>query len=226
MNERKTKGLTNLNSDENIIRDTCVSLARMYFSQFAAISCYICLQQNVGHFVCEESDYGSILFIYLITKPYSNATRVSWSHATLGFNEIIVSQHVTLIYWINSTGTKVQRNRTRSKMCSYILKCWSRVYIRVASFVTTLPATNGINSSPPGQNGRHFADDIFSCILVNETCCIVNKSSLKFVPNGPIDNNPALVEIMAWRRIGDKPLSEPMLTRFTDAYVQHSWKMS
>ena len=40
MNERKTKGLTNLNSDEKIIRDTCVSLARMYFSQFAAISCF------------------------------------------------------------------------------------------------------------------------------------------------------------------------------------------
>ena len=40
MNERKTKGLTNLNADEKIIRDTCVSLARMYFSQFAAISCY------------------------------------------------------------------------------------------------------------------------------------------------------------------------------------------
>ena len=41
MNERKTKGLTNLNSDEKIIRETCVSLAWMYFSQFAAISCFI-----------------------------------------------------------------------------------------------------------------------------------------------------------------------------------------
>ena len=28
---------------------------------------------------------------------------------------------------------------------------------------------------------------------------------------GPIDNNPALVQIMAWRRSGDKPLSEPMM---------------
>ena len=28
--------------------------------------------------------------------------------------------------------------------------------------------------------------------------------SLKFVPTGPIDNNPALVQIMAWHRIGDK----------------------
>ena len=46
-----------------------------------------------------------------------------------------------------------------------------------------------------------------------------------FVPNGPIYNNPALVQIMAWRRIGDKPLSEPMLSRFTDAYMRHYGEM-
>ena len=34
-----------------------------------------------------------------------------------------------------------------------------------------------------------------------------------------IINNPALVKIIAWRRIGAKPLSEPMLTRFTDVYI-------
>ena len=50
--------------------------------------------------------------------------------------------------------------------------------------------------------------------------------SLKFVPRDPIDNIPALVQIMAWRRIGDKPLSEPMLTRFTGAYTRHLGKMS
>ena len=33
--------------------------------------------------------------------------------------------------------------------------------------------------------------------------------SPKFVPDDPIDNNPALVKIMAWRRIGN---NEPMLT--------------
>ena len=48
MNERKTKGLTNLNSDEKIIRDTCVSLARMYFSQFAAISCLYVVGNPLG----------------------------------------------------------------------------------------------------------------------------------------------------------------------------------
>ena len=30
---------------------------------------------------------------------------------------------------------------------------------------------------------------------------------------GPINNIPALVQIMAWRRPGDKPLSEPMMVR-------------
>ena len=40
---------------------------------------------------------------------------------------------------------------------------------------------------------------------------------MKFIPSGPISNIPALVQIMAWRLPGDKLLSEPMLTRFTDA---------
>ena len=35
---------------------------------------------------------------------------------------------------------------------------------------------------------------------------------------GPIDSNQVLVKIMARRRIGDMPLSESMLTRFTDIF--------
>ena len=42
---------------------------------------------------------------------------------------------------------------------------------------------------PPGQNGRHFADDIFRCIFVKEKFCIMIKISLKFVPKGPVGNN-------------------------------------
>ena len=41
-----------------------------------------------------------------------------------------------------------------------------------------------------------------------------------------IDSNPALVEIMAWRQIGDKPLCEAMFTWFNDAYMRHMGKMS
>ena len=45
----------------------------------------------------------------------------------------------------------------------------------------------------PGQNGRHFADDIFLCIFTNEKFCILIKIPPKFVPKGPIDNKPAFV---------------------------------
>ena len=52
-----------------------------------------------------------------------------------------------------------------------------------------------------------FADDIFKCIFFNENIWIVIKISLNFVPKGPINNISSLVQIMAWRRPGDKPLS-------------------
>ena len=66
-----------------------------------------------------------------------------------------------------------------------------------------------------------LADDIFKCIFLNENVWLSIKISLKFVPQGPINNIPVVAQIMAWRRPGDKPLSEPMLTRFTDAYMRH-----
>ena len=76
-------------------------------------------------------------------------------------------------------------------------------------------AWHGVNTLRPGQDGRHFADDIFTCIFINENCCSLIKFSLKYVRKYPIDNNPALVQIMAWRRSGDKPLSEPMMVNLS-----------
>ena len=68
-----------------------------------------------------------------------------------------------------------------------------------------------VNTFRPRRNKQLFADDIFNCIFFNENVWISIKFSLKFVPKGPINNIPALVQIMAWRRSGDKPLSEPMM---------------
>ena len=67
------------------------------------------------------------------------------------------------------------------------------------------------NSLRPRQNGRHLPNDILKCIFLNEYVWISIKISLKFVRKGPIKIIPALVQIMAWRRPGDKPLSEPMM---------------
>ena len=68
-----------------------------------------------------------------------------------------------------------------------------------------------INTLRPKQNGRHFPDDIFKWIFLNENVWISINISLKFVPRGPINNIPTLVQVMAWRPSGDKPLSEPMM---------------
>ena len=48
-----------------------------------------------------------------------------------------------------------------------------------------------------------------------------DRISLKFVPNGPIDNETTSVQVMAWRRTSDKTLPEPMLNQFTNAYMRH-----
>ena len=65
-----------------------------------------------------------------------------------------------------------------------------------------------INSSPPGQKGRHFADDNFKSVFMNDKFFILIRISLKFVPKTAIDNKAALVQGMAWRRTGDNPLPD------------------
>ena len=56
------------------------------------------------------------------------------------------------------------------------------------------------NTLRPIQNGGHFPDNIFKCILLNENVRISIKNSLKFVPKGPINNIPTLVQTMARAR--------------------------
>ena len=68
-----------------------------------------------------------------------------------------------------------------------------------------------VNTLRPKQLCRHFADDSFKHTFLNENVWILIKISLKFVHKGPINNIPGLVQIMAWRRPSDKPLSEPIL---------------
>ena len=66
-----------------------------------------------------------------------------------------------------------------------------------------------------------LADDKLKCIFLNENHRIPIQISLKFVPRSPIDNNPALIQTMAWNRPDAKPLPELMVTKFLDAYMWH-----
>ena len=71
-----------------------------------------------------------------------------------------------------------------------------------------------------------LADNNFKCIFLNENDRLAIQISLKFVPRSPVDNKPALFQEMAWCQTNDKPLSEPMLHRFTDTYMRLQGKMS
>ena len=86
----------------------------------------------------------------------------------------------------------------------YLSQCWLKS-------ISPYGVTEWVNSLRPRPNRRHFADDIFKCIFENEYEWISPRISLKIVPKVRINNIPALVQIMAWRRPGDKPLSEPMM---------------
>ena len=74
---------------------------------------------------------------------------------------------------------------------------------------------------PLDKLAANLADDNFKCIFLNENDRIPIQFSLEFVPMSPINNKPALVQVMSWRRTGNKPLPEQMLAQFTDAYMRH-----
>ena len=99
-------------------------------------------------------------------------------------------------------------------MASYYLtmKVRSLEYIYITRLqCVKCSVTVHFNTLKPRQKWQNFADDIFKRVFLKENVWIAIEFSLKFVPKGPINNIPALVQIMAWRRPGDKPSSEPMM---------------
>ena len=66
-----------------------------------------------------------------------------------------------------------------------------------------------------------LADDNFNCTFMNENKRIPISISLKYVSRSPIDNKPALVQAMAWRRTSDKPLPGPMMAQYINEYMLH-----
>ena len=83
-----------------------------------------------------------------------------------------------------------------------------------------------INSLRSRQNGRHFTGDILKSIFVKENSWIPIEISLKFVPKSQIDNESSLVQVMACRLFGAKPLPKPMVTHFNDAYKRRPASIS
>ena len=90
-----------------------------------------------------------------------------------------------------------------------------------------------IISAPLIHWGRDKIDAIslptfFKSSFLNENIWITIKLSLKFVLRIPINNIPALVQLMSWCQPGYKPLSEPMMVRLSPhiCVIRHSASMS
>ena len=85
--------------------------------------------------------------------------------------------------------------------------------------INPIEPCGAINTLRPRQNGLHFPYDIFISIFLDENVWITIKISMKFLPNGPINSTPALIQILVWRRLSDKPLSEPMMLCYWRIYA-------
>ena len=67
-----------------------------------------------------------------------------------------------------------------------------RIKDKIQNCTSTGLRIKGFNTLRPRQDGRHFPDDTFKRIFLNENIRISIKISLKFAPKGSIKNNQAL----------------------------------
>ena len=159
------------------------------------------IPNNIGFTEITISRFEMAIFTYSHIKYEKlTATPAIWNHVfTTVFGQIYVFTLETHVS--RKTYGLPSRTTMYVSLMQYLelyFSCW-------AQHIGT------INSLRPRQNGRHFTDDIFECIFLNENVWISLEISLKFVPEVRINTIPTLVQIMAWRRPGDKPLSEPMM---------------
>ena len=89
-------------------------------------------------------------------------------------------------------------------------RCWPFSYLSVFSFIIYVAVWNESHWGR-GKMAATLAGDIIKYKFVNENDLIAIKISLTFVPEGPINDIPVLIQIMAWCWPGGKPLSKPMM---------------
>ena len=143
----------------------------------------------------------------VINMHYHTLQR-GWNCMTL---YVFIIKYHMILFTINS---RVERLRNHSAVSN------DAVCIIVSANVSVTPLVNTLR---PRQNGRHLPDDIFKRIFLKENVWISLKISLKFVSRIRINNIPALVKMMAWRRLGDKPFCEPIvLSLMTYIWVTRS----
>ena len=151
----------------------------------------------------------------------SNPSDLPCSNLTVGFFSLD-GRHRWLSFHLSSHISSVkclgQHYCPFKCMCTKPVRvtdeCGGREHILLLAFLLLymkIYMMCSLNTLRLRHNGRHLVNNIFKCIFLNENFWISNNMSLKCVPLDLIDNMSSLVQIMAWCRISDKPLSEPMM---------------
>ena len=115
-------------------------------------------------------------------------------------------------------GKELRQKKTWSDLYMNVILCANRLLTLCNASGQTHgahhPSTHGRLKHREAQTKRMtFRRRYFPMHFLQWKFLILIKISLKFILKGPINNIPVLVQIMAWRWPGNKPLSEPMMVR-------------
>ena len=107
------------------------------------------------------------------------------------------------LWWLR-TQVRVFRDRSAVILIEFCFRSYSckstRLFNSNICTSWTFCSLITVNILRLRQNGHHFADDIFQCISLDENHFTLVRNSMKFILDGSINSNPALVQIMVWRR--------------------------
>ena len=175
-----------------------------------------CLKTDIPPFTVKSLFNTVAVFLYIHTLRSHIDPHSTQSQFTYVNTWVITCSYWNIIVWIPITcspGLLESTRRMVKLIC--VLYCPDNKAQHIALGLTRWHIKGW------SQNVWHFEGDIFKCTLWNEDYCILfnfsDSISLRCVPNDPIDNKQALVQVMSGHRIGNKPLPGPTMIEFNEA---------
>ena len=160
-------------------------------------------------------------------SPCSSLCTIHWSQVLSrewGCSWSSADRRCTNYIWVinnfiaNQGASCIRGLRVLSLVCSWIP---SSIFFKVASWHGGSHIAQVSRKQPylisPWTKWPPFHRRRFHMHFHEENVLYFDWISLKFVPEGPIDNKSMLVEVMAWRPTGDKP-------RADSRFAPHQWE--
>ena len=141
-------------------------------------------------------------FFKTVCSPFKNSIVNSWTHV---YEYIIFFSHKPKQDEIGFSMASRRNRQTRPNGFDWVLPD-----IQPSIFPAVFPI-NKVNTLMPRPNGRQFRSQHFQMDFLEWKLINWFKISLKFLTRVWINNIPSFVQIMVWRQLGDKTLSEPMM---------------